>query len=338
MSCILITGGAGFIGSNLTRMIAREGSHRVVVLDALTYAGNLENLAGVLDGNAVTFVHGSINDTDLVARTIEQYGIDVVMHLAAESHVDRSISTAAPFIETNVAGTLSVLEASRSAGVRRFVHVSTDEVYGTLGPNDAPFTEQTAIDPTSPYAASKAASDLIVLSFVKTHGTDAVITRCSNNYGAYQFPEKFIPLMTLNALERRSLPVYGDGLQVRDWLHVEDHCKGLLLALEHGVSGQVYNFGGFGERPNIDVIHEILRQTHREASLIEHVADRKAHDRRYAIDPTKAQQKLGWVPSWTFERGLEQTVAWYLDNPVWCEHVRNGQYKTYYQQHYHKSL
>lgn len=338
MSTILITGGAGFIGSNLTRMIAREGLHRVVVLDALTYAGNLENLAGVIDGMQVTFVYGSINDRMLVQRVMEQYNIDVVMHLAAESHVDRSIASAAPFVETNVSGTLALLEAARVVGVQRFVHVSTDEVYGTLGPEDAPFTEASIINPTSPYAASKAASDLLVMSFVKTHGLDAVITRCSNNYGAYQFPEKFIPLMTLNALEHRPLPVYGDGRQIRDWLHVDDHCTGLLLALEKGVSGQVYNFGGFGERYNIDVANEILRLSGGDISQIVHVEDRKAHDRRYAIDATKAEVALGWRPTTMFEAGLEQTVAWYRANSQWCDHVRTGEYRTYYEQHYHTSL
>jgi len=338
VTTILLTGGAGFIGSNLVRMIAGQGGYRVVVLDALTYAGNIENLDGVIDGSSVVFVHGSINNAELVHATMEQYDVDVVMHLAAESHVDRSIVSAAPFIETNVTGTLVLLEAARTFGVRRFLHVSTDEVYGTLGPDDAPFTEQSPLDPTSPYAASKASSDLLVMSFVRTHGLDAVITRCSNNYGPYQFPEKFIPLMTLNAIEQRPLPVYGDGRQVRDWLHVDDHCRGLLLALERGASGEVYNLGGFGERTNIDVAHEILRHTDGHHSLIEHVTDRKAHDRRYAINATKAQTTLGWVPTWSFDDGLKATVEWYQQHLTWCDHVRSGEYRLYYQQHYHRTL
>ncbi|HLP27594.1 MAG TPA: dTDP-glucose 4,6-dehydratase [Candidatus Didemnitutus sp.] len=338
MTTILITGGAGFIGSNLVRMIAGQGRYRVIVLDALTYAGNLENLDGVIDGSSVVFVHGSINNAELVHATMEQYDVDALMHLAAESHVDRSIVSAAPFIETNVTGTLVLLEAARTFGVRRFLHVSTDEVYGTLGPDDAPFTEQSPLDPTSPYAASKASSDLLVTSFVRTHGLDAVITRCSNNYGPYQFPEKFIPLMTLNAIEQRPLPVYGDGRQVRDWLHVDDHCRGLLLALEKGAPGEVYNLGGFGERTNIDVAHEILRHTDGHHSLIEHVTDRKAHDRRYAINATKAQTMLEWEPTWTFDDGLKATVEWYQHHQTWCNHVRSGEYRSYYQQHYHRTL
>ncbi len=338
MTTILLTGGAGFIGSNLVRMIAGQGGYRIVVFDALTYAGNIENLDGVIDGSSVVFVHGSINNAELVHATMEQYDVDVVMHLAAESHVDRSIVSAAPFIETNVTGTLVLLEAARTFGVRRFLHVSTDEVYGTLGPDDAPFSEQSPLDPTSPYAASKASSDLLVMSFVRTHGIDAVITRCSNNYGPYQFPEKFIPLMTLNAIEQRPLPVYGDGRQVRDWLHVDDHCRGLLLALEKGGTGEVYNLGGFGERTNIDVAHEILRHTDGHHSLIEHVTDRKAHDRRYAINATKAQTTLGWVPTWSFDDGLKATVEWYQQHRSWCDHVRSGEYRSFYQQHYHRTL
>ncbi|MCX6140075.1 MAG: dTDP-glucose 4,6-dehydratase [Candidatus Kapabacteria bacterium] len=338
MSTVLITGGAGFIGSNLVRSIAHAGQHRVVVFDALTYAGNLENLAGCIDGSAVSFVHGNILDADLVHRTMELHRIDAVIHLAAESHVDRSIASAAPFVETNVAGTLIMLEAMRTFGVSRFVHVSTDEVYGSLEPTDAPFTERSPINPTSPYAASKAASDLLVLSFVRTHGVDAVITRCSNNYGPYQFPEKFIPLMTLNALEKRPLPVYGDGKQIRDWIHVDDHCSGLLFALEKGRSGEVYNFGGAAERKNLAVVNEIVQLTGADPALITHGTDRKAHDRRYAIDATKAHNELGWTPMWSFEEGLKYTVEWYKAHPEWCGHVRSGEYRSYYEQHYKTSL
>lgn len=338
MTTLCITGGAGFIGSNLVRMIAREGRYRVVVLDALTYAGNLENLHGVIDGDHVRFVHGSITDRPLVEETLRRENVHAVLHLAAESHVDRSIASAAPFVETNVQGTLVMLEAARVCDVQRFVHVSTDEVYGTLGPDDAPFTERSPLDPTSPYAASKAASDLLVTSFVRTHGLDAVITRCSNNYGPYQFPEKFIPLMTLNAIEGRPLPIYGDGKQVRDWLHVDDHCRGLLLALEKGRTGEVYNFGGHGECYNIDVATTIIESVQADPALLTHVTDRKAHDRRYAIDPAKAAAELGWTPQWAFDEGLRQTIAWYQNNPEWCDHVRSGEYRTYYEHHYHTKL
>ena len=334
MKSILVTGGAGFIGSNLVRMLAREGKYSVVILDALTYAGNLENIQDVVDGDAVRFVHGSITDRALVGQLLSETAFDAILHLAAESHVDRSIASAAPFIETNVVGTLVLLEAAKSAGVRRFVHVSTDEVYGTLGPDDPAFTEETPIQPNSPYSASKAASDLLVRSFVHTHGMDAVITRCSNNYGPYQFPEKFIPLMTLNAMEDRALPVYGDGMQVRDWLHVEDHCRGIMLAYEQGVAGEVYNFGGFGEEKNIVVAKSILKHTGKDERLLSYVADRPGHDRRYAINPRKVQSELGWTPEWNFEDGLRKTVEWYRTNSAWCENVRSGEYRSYYKRQY----
>jgi dTDP-glucose 4,6-dehydratase len=334
MKTLLITGGAGFIGSNLVRMLAQEGRYRLVVLDALTYAGNIENIADVIDNSNVRFVHGSITDAELVQATIASENIDAILHLAAESHVDRSIQSAAPFIETNVVGTLVLLEAARAAGVRRFVHVSTDEVYGTLGPDDPAFTEETPLQPNSPYSASKAASDLLVRSFVHTHGMDAVVTRCSNNYGPYQFPEKFIPLMTLNAIEDRGLPVYGDGLQVRDWLHVEDHCRGIMMAYERGASGQVYNFGGYGEEKNIVVAKSILAHVGKGEDLLTYVADRPGHDRRYAINPHKVREELGWQPLWTFEEGLQNTVAWYATNTAWCTNVRSGEYRTYYQRQY----
>lgn len=334
MKTLLVTGGAGFIGSNLVRMIAREGRYRIVILDALTYAGNLENIQDVVNGESVTFVHGSITDAELVASILSDTNIDAILHLAAESHVDRSIQSAAPFIETNVVGTLVLLEAAKAAGVRRFVHVSTDEVYGTLGPDDPAFTEETPLQPNSPYSASKAASDLLVRSFVHTHGTDAVITRCSNNYGPYQFPEKFIPLMTLNAIDGRGLPVYGDGLQVRDWLHVEDHCRGIMMAYEHGRTGEVYNFGGYGEEKNIVVATSILAHVGRDESLLTYVADRPGHDRRYAINPHKVATELGWKPEWNFEDGLRATVDWYQTHTAWCENVRSGEYRNYYQRQY----
>ena len=338
MTTLLITGGAGFIGSNLVRMLARQGQYNVIILDALTYAGNLENLDGVIDGSAVKFVHGSITDVDCLAKLFAENTIDAVLHLAAESHVDRSIASAAPFVETNVTGTLRLLEAARAAAIKRFVHVSTDEVYGTLGPDDPAFTEETPLQPNSPYSASKAASDMLVRAFVHTHGMDCVTTRCSNNSGPYQFPEKLIPLMTLNALGGEPLPVYGDGRQVRDWLHVVDHCRGIMLALERGRMGEVYNFGGYGERFNIDIVKAILAHTGADESLIRYVTDRPGHDRRYAINPHKSSSELGWQPLHSVEEGLAATVDWYRTNATWCENVRSGAYMEYYAKHYGTSL
>ena len=331
---ILVTGGAGFIGSNLVRHLLESRSETIVVLDALTYAGNVESLGGCLDDDRCVFVKGSITDRSLVDATFTQHDVHTVFHLAAESHVDRSIESAAPFIDTNVTGTLVMAEIALKHSVRRFVHVSTDEVYGSLEPDAPAFSEQSQIDPSSPYSASKAASDHVIAAFVRTHGLDAVITRCSNNYGPYQFPEKFVPLMILNALESRQLPIYGDGLQVRDWLHVEDHCRALTLALDRGTSGSVYNIGGYGERANIDVARHILSETDRSEDLLTHVKDRPGHDRRYAIDSTKAAQELGWKPTWTFEDGLSATIEWYRSNSNWSDHVRDGSYRQYYEQHY----
>lgn len=338
MQRVLVTGGAGFIGSNLVRMMVESGRYDVIVYDALTYAGNLENLSDVLTSGRCVFELGSICDTERVRDVLARYQPSSILHLAAESHVDRSIASASPFIETNVMGTLVLLEAARAYPSMRFVHVSTDEVYGTLGPNDAPFTEHTPLDPTSPYAASKAASDLLVQSFVRTHGVDAVVTRCSNNYGPYQFPEKFIPLMTLNALEGRSLPIYGDGQQVRDWLHVDDHCRGILAALDRGVTGEVYNFGGSSERTNEAMVTAILAQTGASENLKTYVTDRKAHDRRYAINAEKAHRELGWTPMVTFEQGLHDTITWYMEHRTWSDNVRSGGYRTYYETHYNTTL
>lgn len=338
MQRVLITGGAGFIGSNLVRMMVESGRYDVIVFDALTYAGNLENLSDVFASGRCVFEHGSICDANRVCDVLARYQPSSILHLAAESHVDRSIASASPFIETNVMGTLVLLEAARAYPSMRFVHVSTDEVYGTLGPNDAPFTEHTPLDPTSPYAASKAASDLLVQSFVRTHGVDAIITRCSNNYGPFQFPEKFIPLMTLNALEGRSLPIYGDGQQVRDWLHVDDHCRGILAALDRGITGEVYNFGGSSERTNEAMVTAILAQTGASADLKTYVTDRKAHDRRYAINAEKAQRELGWAPMVGFEQGLHDTIAWYMEHRAWSDNVRSGAYRSYYETHYNTTL
>lgn len=335
---ILITGGAGFIGSNLVRMMRAQGYGPLVVLDALTYAGNVRNLADVLDAPACTFVKGSIGDRELVRRVLADYNVDVILHLAAESHVDRSIASAQPFIETNVLGTTVLLEAGRDHGVRRFVHVSTDEVYGDVPFDAAPYRETQPLNPSSPYAASKAASDMVVQAFVRTYGIDAVITRCSNNYGPYQFPEKFIPLMILNVLEGRPVPIYGDGRQIRDWIHVEDHCRGIIAAMERGGRGEVYNFGGVCEQQNLELAHQVLRLLSAPTSQLEFVTDRPGHDRRYALDISKAQNELAWFPQMSFEDGLAATIDWYRLNPEWCATVRDGSYRVYYEQHYQSAF
>jgi dTDP-glucose 4,6-dehydratase len=310
---VLITGGSGFIGSNLIRyVLAERTGWRVVNLDKLTYAGNAENLADVERDPRYRFVRGDIANGELVAELIRTERIDAIMHLAAESHVDRSILSPAVFIETNVRGTQVLLEAARELRVGKFLHVSTDEVYGSLGPTGL-FTEETPVAPSSPYSASKAASDLLALSYAHTFKQHVVVTRCSNNYGPYQFPEKLIPLMIANALEDRPLPVYGDGLNVRDWIHVEDHARGLVLALERGLAGQVYNFGAASERRNIDIVTQVLRLLGKSESLVQYVKDRPGHDRRYAIDASKSSRELGWSPRHRFEDGLAATVTWYRE-------------------------
>lgn len=330
---MLVTGGAGFIGSTFVRTVIDRGlaGSRCVVLDKLTYAGNLENLAGFEE--RLTFVHGDIADAELVARTLEQHGIDTIVHFAAESHVDRSILGPLVFTQTNVVGTHVLVECARAAGVRRFVHVSTDEVYGSLGP-EGYFTEETPLDPTSPYAASKAASDLVVLASARTFGFPAIVTRCSNNYGPYQFPEKLIPLMIMNALADQPLPVYGDGRNVRDWIHTLDHTEALVAVLERGVPGEVYNIGGSNEWANIDIVRRILAELGKPESLIRFVTDRLAHDRRYAIDASKISRELGWQPRMAFEDGLRATIDWYVGNPAWLANVRSGAYMDYYEQQY----
>lgn len=330
----LITGGAGFIGSCYAHLARRNRPGDLLVnVDALTYAGNLENLRALETDAGHVFVRADIRDGAAMLELMRTHRIEVVINFAAESHVDRSIMSAAPFLDTNVAGTLRLLEAAREAGVRRFVQVSTDEVYGSLGPTGA-FEETTPISPRSPYSASKASADHFVMAFHHTHGMDAVITRCSNNYGPYQFPEKLIPLMILNAFEGKPLPVYGDGLYVRDWIHVEDHCEAIDLVALGGKAGEVYNIGAENERPNLDVVREILRHTGRDESLIRHVPDRPGHDRRYAMNSAKLRAALGWRPRHTFEGGLEATVAWYRDNPAWAAQVRSGAYRAYYDEQY----
>jgi len=333
VSKILVTGGAGFIGSNFVRLLLLGSDHEVVNVDALTYAGNLENLRDVEKHPRNTFVRGDIADPVAMDKVFGSHRPDVVVHFAAESHVDRSVLDATAFVRTNVVGTQVLLDKSRIYKVKRFVHVSTDEVYGSL-PAWGYFTEETPLQPNSPYSASKAGSDLLVRAAGHTHHLDCVITRCSNNYGPYQFPEKLIPLMIANALEGKQLPVYGDGKNVRDWIHVQDHCEGVALAMEKGKAGEVYNFGGDAERENLFVVKEILRLCGKGEELIQYVKDRPGHDRRYAMDSSKARALLGWTPKHTFETGLRKTVDWYVANKPWWERVRSGAYKAYYEQQY----
>ena len=350
---LLVTGGAGFIGSNFVlAWLAQPEAPPIVNLDKLTYAGNLENLASVQGDARHHFVQGDIGDADLLGRLLAEHRPKAVVNFAAESHVDRSILGPAAFIETNVVGTFSLLEAVRhywsaldgqSRQDFRFLHVSTDEVYGSLAPADAPFTENHRYEPNSPYSASKAGSDHLVRAYHHTYGLPVLTTNCSNNYGPYHFPEKLIPLMIVNALAGKPLPVYGDGLQIRDWLYVRDHCSAICRVLEAGRVGQVYNVGGWNEKANIDIVHTIcglldeLRprsdgQSYR--SQISYVTDRPGHDRRYAIDASRLDEELGWKPAETFETGIRKTVRWYLDNPGWVERVQSGAYRDWVQTQY----
>lgn len=328
---VLVTGGAGFIGSNFVHLLLREHpSDQILVLDKLTYAGNLRNLETVLQDSRVQFVRLDISDPSV---TDAVKGCDAVLHFAAESHVDRSIEDATPFVRTNVEGTWRLVDACRAARVARFVHVSTDEVYGSLEPGKSA-SESSPLAPTSPYAASKAASDLLVLSAVKTHHFPAIITRCTNNYGPYQFPEKFIPLMISQALANQHLPVYGDGKNVRDWIHVADHCSAIDLILRKGKEGEIYNIGGSCELENITVVRKILHVLNRPESLLKFVTDRLAHDRRYALNCAKLGNELGWKPKLEFGRGLEDTIHWYRENSSWLEETRSGEYQRYFDRHY----
>ncbi len=331
---ILVTGGCGFIGSNfILHMLETHPECKIINLDLLTYAGNLENLIDTRPyGDRHVFVRGDITDKEVVSSLAEQ-GLDSIVNFAAESHVDRSIMDSAAFIQTNVYGTQVLLECCRHFGIKRYLQISTDEVYGSLGPEGA-FCETTPLAPNSPYASSKAAADLLVRSYHKTYGIDAVITRCSNNYGPYQFPEKLIPLMITNAVEDRNLPVYGDGMNVRDWIHVADHCSAIDLVLREGKSGEVYNIGGNCERHNIDIVKYILMRLDKPESLIHYVQDRPGHDRRYAMDASKLKRDLGWEPRISFEEGMNQTIMWYLEHEMWWQRIKTGDYLNYYFQWY----
>jgi dTDP-glucose 4,6-dehydratase len=370
---LLVTGGCGFIGSNFIRFLLEKEDVEIVNLDALTYAGNPENLRDIENSeirslkseddnikyhvssiktkgqgdenktgiqnsefriqNSYTFIHGRIEDKELVDRIFSEHKVDGVINFAAESHVDRSIMDASPFIDTNINGTFVLLEAARKYNVNRFLQVSTDEVYGTLG-TTGKFTEESPLKPNSPYSASKAAADHLVMAYFKTYGLPAIITRCSNNYGPFQFPEKLIPLMILNALEDKNLPVYGDGMHVRDWIHVNDHIRGIWSVFQKAKIGEVYNIGGNCEKHNIDIVSIILNKLNKPESLIKFVPDRLGHDRRYAIDCSKIMNELGWKPEIDFEKGIEDTINWYLNNKDWTDNVRSGAYLDYYKKQY----
>ena len=332
MTNILVTGGAGFIGSNFVRyMVNKYSDYHIINLDALTYCGNLENLRDIEDKDNYTFVKGNIRDKSVVDGLVKKS--DYVINFAAESHVDRSIEDPEIFIKSNVLGTQVLLNAAKEHGVDKYIQISTDEVYGTLGKTGY-FKETTPLQPNSPYSASKAGGDLITRAYFETFDLPVNITRCSNNYGPYQFPEKLMPLMISNALEDKKLPVYGDGKNIRDWLHVHDHCTAIDMVLHDGKPGEVYNIGGNNEKENINIVKLILETLNKDESLIEFVTDRLGHDRRYAIDSTKIKEELGWMPEYSFETGISETIQWYLDNQDWISNVKSGQYQQYYEKMY----
>ena len=349
---ILVTGGAGFIGSNfILQQLEADATTSLVNLDKLTYAGNLRNLEAVGTGRRYEFVHGYIGDRNLVRGLLERHQPSAVVHFAAESHVDRSIRGPDDFIRTNVDGTFALLEEVRAYWTSlsgnesrsfRFLHISTDEVYGSLGPNDPPFSETTAYAPNSPYSASKAASDHLVRAYHHTYGLPTLTTNCSNNYGRFQFPEKLIPLMILNARDGKPLPVYGDGQNVRDWIYVADHCAAVALVLARGVPGETYNIGGWNEKPNLEIVHAVCdivdemapRTGGSRRELITFVKDRPGHDRRYAMDARKIERELGWRPKETFETGIRKTIRWYLENKEWVQDVTSGSYRQWISTHY----
>ena len=338
MRTYLVTGGAGFIGSNYIHyMFKKYGDEiRIINVDKLTYAGNLETLDNAMKNPDFKFVKGDITDRESVRKLFSEEKFDIAVNFAAESHVDRSIEEPEVFLKTNILGTQVLLDASKEFGVKRYHQVSTDEVYGDL-PLDRPdlfFTEETPIHTSSPYSASKAAADLLVQAYYRTYNLPVTISRCSNNYGPYHFPEKLIPLMIANALADKSLPVYGEGLNVRDWLYVEDHCNAIDLIIHNGKVGEVYNIGGHNEKANIEVVKLILKELGKPESLITYVTDRKGHDMRYAIDPAKIHRELGWLPSTKFDDGIKKTIKWYLENKIWWENIINGEYKKYYKKMY----
>ena len=334
MKKILVTGGAGFIGSNfINYILSTRNDISIVNLDKLTYAGNLENLESVENHPNYTFIKGDIINDELVSYIFQKYEISHVINFAAESHVDRSILGSEIFFTTNVLGTNVLLENAKRFGVEKFVQISTDEVYGSLGP-EGQFEESTPLQPNSPYAASKAAADLMALAFHHTYNVPVVITRCSNNYGPYQFPEKLIPLMILNSLNNKKLPVYGDGLNVRDWIYVIDHNKAVELVLEKGKSGEVYNIGANTEKPNIEIVKLIINQVGKSVELIEYVKDRLGHDRRYAINSSKIKKELGWQPEYSFEDAIKNTVNWFVQNEKWWKEIISGEYQNYYKLQY----
>ncbi len=339
---ILVTGGAGFIGSNFIRYLlnqvqAGRADYHIVNLDKLTYAGNLENLTDLPLPDRYRFVKGSITDGKLVDEILEG-GVEALINFAAESHVDRSILDPGVFIQTNFQGVQVLLQGALNHKIRKFIQVSTDEVYGSLSAQDPAFREDTSMAPNSPYAASKAAADLLGRAYFKTFGVPVVVTRCSNNYGPFQFPEKLLPLMVTNAMEDKPLPVYGDGKNVRDWIHVEDHCRALRTVLEKGAAGEVYNIGGNGERTNLEIVETILHVLKKSKNLIQFVADRPGHDRRYAIDFSKIRKDLGWAPSVSLTQGLEETVQWYVTNREWWQRVKTGAYQDFYRKNYGERL
>lgn len=335
---LLITGGAGFIGSNFViYMLQQYPAYEIVNMDALTYAGNLENLKSVENNANYTFIKADIANKEAVEQIFDQHQIEVVVNFAAESHVDRSILEPEVFVNTNVLGTQVLLDAAKKHNVTKFVQVSTDEVYGSLGETGL-FTEETPLAPNSPYSASKAGGDLLVRAYHETFGLPVNITRCSNNYGPFQFPEKLIPLMISRALNDEALPVYGDGLNIRDWLYVEDHCSAIDLVIHKGVNGEVYNIGGNNERTNVHIVQKILQELGKPESLISYVDDRPGHDRRYGIDPTKIMNELGWKPKHNFETGIKETIQWYLDNKEWWQRIQSGVYREYVTKQYGKRL
>ena len=334
---ILVTGGAGFIGSNfIYYMLQNHPEDRVVCLDSLTYAGNLSTLMPAMKNSQFRFIKVNICDRPGVYKVFEEEKPDIVVNFAAESHVDRSIADPELFLRTNIIGTSVMMDACRKYGIKRYHQVSTDEVYGDL-PIDRPdlfFTEETPLHTSSPYSSSKASADLLVLAYYRTYGLPVSISRCSNNYGPYHFPEKLIPLMIINALHDKELPVYGEGLNIRDWLYVEDHCKAIDLVMRKGRVGEVYNIGGHNEMNNIDIVKLICRELGKSEDLIVHVTDRKGHDQRYAIDPTKIHTELGWLPETMFKDGIKKTIKWYLDNQDWWQPIIDGEYQNYYEQMY----